>query len=189
MVFRYVEKCWVAHLPVPCVTKSLKLQKVWSIVWKMSLSRCPPKHSRKIEITSTNFHARSCIPTHDPTLIRAEGLTRLRHCSATRRNESDAMLAQHSNYNGHCRLPEHFWIKSTARSRTIQFAEKITFLSLLQRGKSCTMVCCILKFRMEKTCSVHEVQLRKCSGKAAKDRGKLVKILAWKLGEAIANLL
>lgn len=34
---------------------------------------------------------------------------------------------------------------------------------------------------------MHEVQLRKCSGKAAKDREKLVKILAWKLGEGIAN--
>jgi hypothetical protein len=54
-------------------------------------------------------------------------------CSATRRNKSDAMLEQHSNYNGHCRLPEHFWIKSTAQSRTIQFAEKITFLSYCKR--------------------------------------------------------
>jgi hypothetical protein len=40
---------------------------------------------------------------------------------------------------------------------------------------------------MEKTFSMHEAQLRKCSGKAAKDRGKLVKTPAWKLGEGIVN--
>ena len=34
---------------------------------------------------------------------------------------------------------------------------------------------------------MHEVQLRKCSGKAAKDRGKLVKTLACKLVVGIVN--
>jgi hypothetical protein len=34
---------------------------------------------------------------------------------------------------------------------------------------------------------MHEVQLRKCSGKAAKDRGKFVKTLAWKLADGIVN--
>jgi hypothetical protein len=101
------------------------------------------------------------------------------------------MLEQHSNYNGHCRLPEHFWIKSTAQSHTIKCAEKITFLSLLQivliSGKSCTTVRCVLKFRMEKTFSMHEVQLRKCSGKAAKERGKLVNTLGWELSEGRGN--
>jgi len=35
---------------------------------------------------------------------------------------------------------------------------------------------------------MHEVQVRKYSGKAARDREKLAKILAWKLGEGIVNV-
>ena len=38
-----------------------------------------PHKSRKKKRKRTTFHARSCIPTHDPTFRKTEGLPRLRH--------------------------------------------------------------------------------------------------------------
>jgi len=161
----------------------------------MSLSRClqstPEKKnaSVKFSMPEAGFQLMISILERQKTLHALD----IAMCSAMRRNKSDATSEQHSNYNGHGWLPEHFWSKSKAQSRhTVQCAEEITFLSLLRMlmiiGKSCTRVRRVLKFRMEKTFSMHEVQVWKCSGKAVKDRGKLVKILAWKLGEGIVNV-
>jgi hypothetical protein len=149
----------------------------------------PPKKTASVKFSMPEVDFQLTIPM----LERQRTLHALdiAMCSATSRNKSDAMSEQHSNYNGHGWLPEHFWIKSKPQSHTVQCAEKITFLSLLRMlmisGKSYTRLRCVLKFRMEKTFSMHKVQVRKCCGKAAKDREKLVKILAWKLSEGIVN--